>query len=273
MATFSYSMPSLINSLFKNLPLIGSLTKREIIGRYQGSVLGLLWSFFNPIFMLIVYTFVFSVIFKAKWNAPTGSNSEFGLVLFSGLLVFNFFAECINRSPTIIINNVNYVKKVIFPLEIFPWVIIGSSLVHMVISIIVWVVAYLFILNIFPPVTFLMIPIVLVPLVLIVMGLSWFLASLGVYLRDVSQIMTILTTVIMFLSPIFYPASALPEKYQGLLSLNPLNPTIEMMRDIMLWGKVPEWNVLGGQYIISIFVVWLGFAWFQKTRKGFADVL
>jgi lipopolysaccharide transport system permease protein len=259
-------------SFWRNRRLIAVLVRREVVGRYRGSFLGILWSFFNPVLMLIVYTFVFSVVFKARWNASNHSNTEFGLVLFAGLIMFNLFAECVNRSPTLILSNVNYVKKVVFPLDILPWVALGSALFHAVISLAVWVVAY-FILFGNPPATILLLPVIFVPLGLMIMGFSWALASLGVYLRDVSQFIGIFTTALMFLSPVFYPASALPEEYRRLLFLNPISLAIEQARDLMFWGRLPDLYVLATYGLVASLAAWLGFAWFQKTRKGFADVL
>ena len=222
MQPLSISPVEMCASLWRNRSLAAALVKREIIGRYRGSVLGILWSFFNPIFMLIVYTFVFSVVFKARWNTGSDSKTEFALVLFAGLIVFNLFAECFNRAPSLILSNVNYVKKVVFPLEILPWVALGSALFHTFISLGVWLIAYLILFGM-PHPTVLFLPLVILPLLLLIMGLTWGLASLGVYLRDVSQLIGLFTTVLMFLSPIFYPASALPEQYRHLLLFNPLN--------------------------------------------------
>jgi len=262
----------MVLSLYKNRQLIVQMTTREVVGRYRGSIMGLAWSFFNPLLMLAVYTFVFSVVFKARWGAGSDSKTEFALLLFAGLIVFNLFAECINRAPGLIIANVNYVKKVVFPLEILPLVALGSALFHTLISLVVWLIAYIFIFGL-PHITILLLPFVFFSLLLFTMGVSWGLSSLGVYLRDVSQFVGIVTTVLMFLSPIFYPASALPEKYRQFLLLNPLFPVIEQTREVLFWGKVPNLIVLSLCMLISIVVAWLGFAWFQKTRKGFADVL
>lgn len=272
MRNFSISPKELLGSLWRNRSMIGALVQREVVGRYRGSFMGILWSFFNPVFMLVVYTFVFSVVFKARWSGGSDSKTEFALILFAGLIVFNLFAECFNRSPTLILSNANYVKKVVFPLEILPWVTVGSALFHMVISLIVWLIAYVFLFGT-PHLTVLLFPLIMLPLVMLIMGLTWALASLGVYLRDIAQFIGILTTVLMFLSPIFYPASALPEKYQHLLMLNPLTPTIEYAREVLFWGRMPDFTVLGIYFTGSLVVAWLGFAWFQKTRKGFADVI
>ncbi|MDG6400246.1 ABC transporter permease [Pseudomonas quasicaspiana] len=272
MRNFPISPKELISSFWRNRTLIGALVQREVVGRYRGSFMGILWSFFNPVFMLIVYTFVFSVVFKARWSGGSDSKTEFALILFAGLIIFNFFAECFNRGPTLILSNANYVKKVVFPLEILPWITVGSAIFHMLISLVVWLLAYVMLFGV-PHLTVLLFPLIILPLLLFIMGLTWALASLGVYLRDVSQFIGILTTVLMFLSPIFYPATALPERYQHLLMLNPLTPAIEYARDVLFFGKLPDFTILGLYTLGSALIAWLGFAWFQKTRKGFADVI
>lgn len=272
MQNFAATPREMIASVYRNRGLISALIRREVVGRYRGSLIGILWSFLNPLFMLAVYTFVFSFVFKARWGTGSDSKSEFALVLFSGLMVFNIFSECIVRAPGLIIANINYVKKVVFPLEILPWVTLGASLFHCIVSLVVWLCAYVVFYGT-PHLTVLLLPLVLLPLMFIVMGASWWLASLGVYLRDVGQFMGILTTTLMFVSPIFYPATALPEEYRKFLYMNPLTPTIEQVRDILFWGKVPDFSMIGIYCGVALFMSWLGFAWFQKTRKGFADVL
>ena len=263
---------ALVKSAFMHRRLIYTLTKREVISRYRGSIFGLLWSFFTPVLMLVVYTFVFSVVFQARWSEGQTSKSAFALVLFSGLIIFNLFSECINRAPSTIISNANYVKKVIFPLEILPWVNMGAALFHFAISCIVWLVFYIVEVGV-PHPTLMLLPLVLLPMILMTMGLSWLLASLGVYIRDVSQLVGIITMVLMFLSPIFFPISALPASVRPLLLLNPLAHFIEQARDVMYWGKVPNIHAWLAGLIISSVVAWFGFFFFQKTRKGFADVI
>lgn len=272
MQQFSAGPREMIVSAWRNRSLIAASIRREVLGRYRGSFIGILWSFFNPLLMLAVYTFVFSVVFNARWNVASDSKTEFALVLFAGLLVYNLFAECVTRAPALILVNVNYVKKVVFPLEILPWVILGSALFHGAISLSVWLLAYLLLFGI-PQATVVYFPLIVVPFALLIMGVSWMLASLGVFLRDVSQIIGVVTTVFMFLSPIFYPASALPSDYQALIFVNPLTPIIEQTRDVLFWGKSPDFLLLGLYFSMSSVIAWLGFAWFQKTRKGFADVL
>lgn len=272
MQNFSATPTELIASLWRHRNLIKSFVQRDVLGRYRGSFMGIIWSFLNPLFMLVVYTFFFSVIFKARWGSGSDSKTEFALILFSGLMVFSLFSECVNRAPGLILGNPNYVKKVVFPLEVLPWVNMGSALFHGAISLSVWMLAYIIFFGV-PHLTVLYLPLVLLPLIFFVMGVSWALASLGVYLRDAAQFVGIVTSTLMFLSPIFYPVTALPERYRGLLYLNPLTPVIEQTRDVLFWGNIPDFKILGIYLIITLIIAWLGFAWFQKTRKGFADVL
>lgn len=263
---------ALVASIYRNRCLIVDLIKREVVGRYKGSTLGLLWSFLSPILMLAVYTFLFSVVFKARWLGGSDSKLEFALVLFSGLLMFNLFAEVINRAPGLILNNANYVKKVIFPLEILPVITLGAAAFHMLVSLAVWLIFFLIFFGV-PSWTALLVILIFVPLVLMTLGLAWLLASLGVYLRDVGQVIGFVTTVLMFLSPIFYPVAALPEKFRAIMYLNPLTYIVEDTRNVMIWGGSLDWFHWMSWTALSMLIAWLGFAWFQKTRRGFADVL
>ena len=260
-------------SLWHNWDLIWQMTMREVIGRYRGSVMGLFWSFFNPILMLAVYTFVFGVVFKARWNTGENtSHTEFAIILFSGLITFHLFSESINRAPGLILSNANFVKKVVFPLEILPWVALGCSLFHAFINMLVLLIFFAFIHH-FIYWTTLLLPLVWLPFVLLIMGISWFLAATGVYIRDVGQIVVVITSILMFLSPIFYPIHALPENYRFWLHLNPLTFILEQVRAIVVWGQLPDWTGLICYLLASFMVAALGFAWFQKARKGFADVI
>ena len=234
--------------------------------------MGLTWSFFNPILMLVIYTFVFSVVFKARWSAESTSKTEFAIVLFAGLIIHGLFAECVNRAPALILSNVNYVKKIVFPLEILPWVSLASALFHAGVSLAVLLIFYL-VIHLSLNWTIIFLPVLIMPLALLIMGVSWFLASIGVFIRDVGQMIGIVTTILLFLSPVFYPVSALPENLRPLLHLNPLTFIIEQVRLVLIWGKVPNWIGLVIYLACSMLVVSTGFFWFQKTRKGFADVL
>lgn len=251
------------------------MIKREVLGRYRGSFLGLLWSFVNPILMLAVYTFVFSIVFQVRVEQATTLYNDkfaFAVLLFAGLIVFNLFSECLSRAPGLILSNINYVKKIIFPLEILPWITLGAALFHAGINFLVLLV---FLIGIDHPIhwTMIYLPVIVLPFILLIMGLSWLLASIGVFVRDIGQFIGLVLTVLMFMSPIFYPASALPESVRDYLFLNPLTFIIEQVRGVTLYGRLPDWDGLMIYYGIAFLMAWGGLLWFEKTRKGFADVL
>lgn len=259
------------------MTLILSLIRREIAGRYRGSVLGLLWSLLNPLFMLAVYTFVFGVVLKSHWTTPdqqsaTHSTGEFAVILFCGLIVFQFFAEVVSLASGLIVANVNYVKKIIFPIQILPVVSAGAALFHAAVSLLVLLVfAYIVFGKI--PLTVVLAPIVFAPLIVLVLGIAWMLASVGVFFRDMSQIVAPLVTATMFLSPVFFQRTSLPTWLQPWLSLNPLAIPVESFRDVVIFGIQPNWTALGYYSLVSAAVAFLGYEFFQKTRRGFADVL
>ena len=267
------SLFSLIRLLGKNKHLIYQMVEREVVGRYRGSVFGLAWSFFNPILMLVIYTFVFSVVFKSRWGSSSSeSKTEFALTLFAGMIVFNLFAEAISRAPSLIVERINYVKKVVFPLEILPVVNLGSAFFHAIVSFIVLIFS-IAVINGQIYWTIIFLPLVLLPLIFLILGISWFLASLGVYVRDVGQFIGVMMTILMFLSPVFYPISALPSEFQAWMLVNPLSFIIEQTRIILIAGETPDLIGLGVYFFAALFTMLVGFSWFQKTRKGFADVL
>lgn len=265
---------ALIKSILLNRNLILQMTKREVIGRYKGSIMGMTWSFFNPILLLVVYTFVFSEIFKSRWGGSDGDDSktQFAVVLFVGMIFLNLFNDVLNRAPNLILANTNYVKKVIFPLEILPIISMGSALFHAMISLFV-LLAAIILFNGYIHWTAVYIPLIFLPLIIITTGLTWILASVGVFLRDVGQTISIITIILTFLSPVFYPINAVPEKFRFLIMANPLTFIIEQARDSLIWGHPPNWIGLIIYNIAALTVAWIGFIWFQKTRKGFADVL
>ncbi|MCA3836249.1 ABC transporter permease [Burkholderia sp.] len=248
------------------------MARREVVGRYRGSVLGLLWSFFNPLLLLTVYTFVFSVIFKARWNTGSDSKTEFAVVLFVGMIMFQVFSEAVNRAPSLIISNANYVKKVVFPLEVLPVVALLVALFHAGISFCVLVLAML-VLGFPVHATILYFPLIVVPFILFTLGVCWFLASLGVFIQDIGQSIGLVTTVLMFLTPVFYPVSSLPAHYQRIVGMNPLAFVIEQSRNVVIFGTVPSWTGVLLMMVVSVGVAALGYQWFNRTRKGFADVL
>jgi lipopolysaccharide transport system permease protein len=267
------SLIELIKSTFRNRQLIFQMTKREVLGRYKGSIMGLAWSFFNPVLMLAVYTFVFSVIFKSRWGVTANdSKTQFAVILFVGMIVNGLFSEVLNRAPSLIISNVNYVKKVIFPLEILPIITLCATFFHSIVSIGVLLIASV-IFNGYLPWTVIFIPVIFLPFMILTLGLAWMLASLGVFLRDVGQTIVIITTIMMFLAPVFYPITSLPENLRPWLMINPLTFIIEQARAVLISGQVPNWLGLSFYTLLATIIAWAGYAWFQKTRKGFADVL
>ena len=260
-------------SLWRNRQLIWQMTRRDINSRYRGSLIGLAWSFINPVLLLLVYTFVFSVVFKARWNANGDeSKTDFAIIMFAGMIVFNLFSEIVNRAPGLVTSNANYVKKVVFPLEILPWVTIGSALFHSLISLFVLMLAQL-ILNLSLPWTTIFFPLALLPLIFASVGFAWFLSALGVFVRDVGQITGIFITILLFISAVFYPVSALPKEYQVWLRLNPLVLIITESRKSLVLGELPDWKSMVIALFVSLALAFTGFWWFQKVRKGFADVI
>ncbi len=251
-----------------------TLAKRSVLSRYKGSILGVFWSLLTPIFLLCVYTFVFGTIFKSRWPAATdpSDQSEFAVILFSGLLVFQLFSDVVNASPMIVPAHANYVKKVIFPLEILVPVTLMAALFHLAINTGVLFAAMLIFKGSIP-LTAILFPLILVPLCLLILGVGWILSSLGVYLRDIGQIMGTIITAILFTAPIFFPISAMSETVQKLIAFNPLTLPVEQARNALVFGKVPDFLALGQYTVIALIIAVLGYYWFQKTRKGFADVL
>lgn len=259
--------------MWSNRQLILQMTKRDVIGRYKGSVMGVMWSLFNPLFLLLIYTFVFSVVFKARWGTDLHeSKSQFATLLFVGMIVHGLFAETLNRAPGLILSNVSYVKKIVFPLEILPVVADGAALFHAIVSVLVLLIAFV-LLNGYLQWTTVFLPLILLPLLVLILGAAWALASLGVYLRDVAQPIGLIMTVLLFASPVFYPITALPERIRPWLMLNPLTFVIEQARAVLIFGQLPDWVGLAAYSLVSVFIAWVGYAWFQKTRKGFANVL
>jgi len=262
-----------MQSFWRNRELIARMTRREVIGRYRGSVMGLAWSFLHPVFMLAVYTFVFSVVFQTRWGDGTADNRlQFALAVFVGMIVHSLFAEVLNRAPMLIPSNVNYVKKVIFPLEILPMVTMGATLFHSCANLVVLLTAAL-LFNGYLYWTVVFVPVVLLPLVILTLGMAWIMASVGVFLRDLGQTIGMFTTIMLFLSPVFYPTTVLPESIQPWFMANPLTFIIEQARDVVILGHLPNWSGLMVYTMAAGIICWAGYAWFQKTRSMFADVI
>jgi lipopolysaccharide transport system permease protein len=259
-------------ALKRHFALIVQMARRDVDKRYRGSFAGLFWTFFNPLLMLVIYTFVFGVIFKARWNAQVTGHFQFAIVLFAGLNINTLFTECANRATTLIEENTNYVKRVVFPLETLSWSVIGAALFHLLVSTLALLVLSL-IVNHAIPWTVVLFPIVIACFMPFVAGTVWLLASLGVFFRDLRQLMAIITSALMFLAPILYPMTQIPAQYRYLLYLNPLTVIAEASQNVLLWGKPPVWTHLGSYLLVSLLFAWLAFAWFEQTKKGFADVI
>lgn len=253
--------------------LIWQLSKREIIGRYQGSMLGLAWSFFNPLLMLLVYTLFFTEALGLHEVTSGTSKTSFANSLFVGLIIHGFFAECASRSPKLVTGNPSYVKKIVFPLEVLPWVSVVSAAFHGLISLAV-LALFLVATNGAIVYTFLLVLLVFVPLAILCLAVGWFLAGLGVYLRDVGQVVGVVTMAMMFTAPVFFPVSRLEgSTFAYVVKANPLTFLINQAREVALWGRWPDIVGLLAYSAIAMLCAWLAFAWFQRVRGGFSDVL
>jgi lipopolysaccharide transport system permease protein len=262
----------MVNTILQNRDLIMALTMRDIASRYKGSYGGVLWYVIQNLLLLSLYTLVFGSLFKSRWNQADLGQANFALALFIGLIVFNLFAECITRAPGLILANANYVKKVIFPLQILPVVTLGSTLFNMVIALFV-MLGMAVVLQVPLSLQGLWLPVILFPLVLFCLGLSWILAAVGTYVRDVSQVVSLITSALMFLSPLFYPLSSLPAGIQPFLVLNPLALPMNEARQAILFGQPPNLIAIGIYLFIACLFAGVGLFVFQRARKGFADVI
>lgn len=258
--------------LWRHRALLAALTRREIEGRYRGSALGLLWSLATPLLTLAAFTFVFSVILRVRWGSSSAGHGEFALVAFAGLLVFTCFAECLTRAPGLVLSQANLVKKVVFPVQILPAVILGGALFQLAIGTVV-LLAIGAALGVRPKPTMIAFPLVLAPLVLGILGLTWAVSAAGVYFRDLGQAVALLVTLLMFLIPIFYPITAVPEAFRPLIQANPLAILVEEARAVLLWGAWPDWPRLALVGVCGWAVAWGGYLVFMKLRRGFPDVL
>jgi len=263
---------ALVRHLWRHREFIGQLTRREIEGRYRSSLLGLTWSFINPIVLLLVYTFVFGVVFRQRWGVHADGLGEYGLVLFAGLISFGVFSECVNRAPGLIVGTPNYVKRVVFPLELLPLGVIGSALFHAAVSLSVLLVAAAAT-GVPPRPAWLLIPFALAPVVLLSLGLLWMLSSLGVFLRALGYGVTLAVQVLFFVTPIFYPLDAIPERFRVIARLNPLTSVVVAVRSAIFPGLEPMWTDLAVSLGASSVVMLVGYAWFMRTRRAFGDVI
>lgn len=263
-------------SLWSHRDLILQLAKRDIAARYRAATLGLLWSLLTPLVMLLIYTFVFSVVFGAKWNIKSdGGHGEFAIYLFCGMLMYTLFSELVNRAPSLVVANTNYVKKVVFPLEVLVVSALLMALFNLVVGYVVWVGFWVVIRFALPPVTILLLPLIVLPLVFVSMGVAWIVASLGVFVRDVSHTVSLSVQALFFLTPVFYRIDNpnIPSQFQLVMRINPLSTLVEWARDVTIEGQMINWLGWGVMVVGTALVAVVGYAFFMKSKRAFADVL
>jgi lipopolysaccharide transport system permease protein len=259
--------------LYRQRGLIYQFTRRDVLGRYRGTYLGIFLSLLRPLFMLFVFTGVFGYIFGGSFgHRPNESRMDFALTLFCGLVPFNFAMECVSRAPTLVLSNPNYVTKVVFPLEILAISVVGAGLIHMAISLIPLFLGMLLVHGSIP-LTVVYLPLILVPLVLLSLGVTWFLASLGVFIRDVDSIMPVVVMVLMYFSAIFYPISKVPPIILPFVQFNPMAVIVDQTRNVIMWGIPLDWVQYTATLLVSAVVMVGGYAFFMRTKRGFADVM
>lgn len=263
------AMTMATGSLFSHRYLLGQLVKRDVLLRYRGAMFGIAWVFLNPLIMLAIFAFVFGQIFQARWPQQDGG-APFWLVLYSGLIAFNIFAEAVSRAPAAVRSYPSYVKKIIFPVEILPLVPLGAALVHGAFNYLILLAALAWTGHL--TASALLYPIALLPLLLLALGLAWFLAAWGVFIKDMSQIVPPFVQMLMFLSPVLYPASAVPAVLQPIYQLNPLGAVIETCRDVAL-GHPADWRGWSLAMLLGLAASGLGHAFFRHSREEFADAL
>jgi lipopolysaccharide transport system permease protein len=259
-------------SLWRQRQLLRQLISRAVQQRFRGSALGILWAILNPILMLLIYTFVFGVILKVRWNGQ-GSTFFFAMNLYCGLIIYGIFSESVGGASGQILANPSYVKKIVFPLETLPIAMLGASFIFNLFSLVILLFCTQFFLH---PLSIHLValPIVWLPLLLFTAGISWIVATLGVYIRDIQQLIVIILQVLFYLCPIVYPLSRVPESMQvWFLRLNPIAVFVEESRNVLLNRQWPFWKGLPENYAVSLLVFIFGYYAFMKTKRGFADVL
>jgi lipopolysaccharide transport system permease protein len=271
--SFLQTPGALARSYASNRFLILGIFRTEVLSRYRNTLLGMLWALINPLVMLMVYAFVFGHIFKVRFpDQGADSTYGYGIVLFSGLILHVLFAETLGRAQGVVLENRSYVKRVIFPLEVLPVIVLLTSLFHAFVSLLV-LVAVMVAGGHLPPVTVLLLPVVWLPFLMLTLGLALFFASLGVFLRDLGQILGFVMTILLFASPILFPVALMPEFAKPWIALNPLTVPVEQTREVLLWGRMPDWAALARYAAVGVAALWAGGFWFVRSRKGFADVL
>jgi len=251
--------------------LILSLAKRELLARYKGSVLGLLWPLLTPAVIIVIFTFVFAGIFGARFGSTT-SHWDYALYLFCGLLPWTMFQETMQQSASTIVTHSNLVKRVVFPLETLPTAQALAALANQLFGTVALIVAAVIIQKTLHG-TIVLFPLLLIPQLLFTLGAAWLIASLGVFLRDITQGISLLLMTWMYLTPIIYPESVVPERFRPAINLNPFTPLIRNYRRLFLEGALPDWKGLAYFSLVSVVLFIFGYWWFARTRKNFADLI
>lgn len=262
----------LLSAFGKQRSLTFELTKREVLARYRGSNFGLLWALLSPFLMLLIYTLAFGFIMKGRWPGAGDSTIDFALILFAGLTVHGFFADCLIRAPSLIVGNTNYVKRVVFPLDVLGWSMVLSALFQLAMNLVVLLLLQLLVQGQIH-LTSLLLPLVIAPLVLLTVGVGWMVSALAVYLRDIGQLVGVLATALLFLSSAIIPLESIPASYRSIFELNPLTLIINQVREVVIWGHLPDWSALGLYSVIAVLVAVLGNRLFNRLSSGFADAL
>ncbi|MFP8873464.1 MAG: ABC transporter permease [Myxococcota bacterium] len=261
-----------ITCLLDSRQVVYYLTRKRIVLRYRGSVLGVVWSFIVPTLTLAIYTLVFGVVLRARWSSEESSTTEYALLLYLGLCVYWFVSDCVSEAPSLIANHSNYVKKVVFPLDVLPWVSVSDALFHSVIRLLVFVIVFSVLWGL-PPWTIVLLPIIWLPVCLWTLGLCWILAAAGVFLRDLREIISLMLIALLFLSPIFYSIDRLPSLARTMVLLNPVALPVIQTRDVAYYGVIPDpWLWLEVAVGSAVFA-WVGHAIFSRSRGAFADVV
>ena len=251
--------------------LIFSFAKRELLGRYKGSVLGIAWAVLTPVVMIAIFTFIFAGIFGARFSSNS-SHWDYALYLFCGLLPWSMFQESLQQSANTIVVNSNLVKRVVFPLEALPAAQVLAALGNQLFATIALLIASIIIRQRLE-LTALWLPVLLIPQLLFALGASWLIASLGVFLRDITQGITLLLMAWMYLTPIIYPESIVPDRFRAIMNLNPFTALVRSYRRIFLEGAPPDWTGLAYFTAFALVIFIFGYWWFARTRKSFADVV
>jgi len=252
--------------------LVFRMTWLEVNRRYRGSVLGILWSLIAPLCMMAAYTLVFSVVVRVRWSGGTGSHGEFAMALFAGLVAYDFFAGSLNRAPCLVTGNPGFVKKVLFPAQILPAVGVLAQLADALVRLAA-LYAWVWIARGGASGESLLAPLALVPLLFLTLGLSWFLAALGVWLKDLSHLVAVFTQLLFFLTPVLFPLEAAPAPWGRVLAMNPLAPLVTWVRDTMVFGRVPHPGALAWVGLLSLLVAFTGWSFFQRSKKAFAEMV